>query len=85
MKRLPSICVYILLVVRGLLPAVLWFVQGIVLFLAQLILNGHRMAQGLHSELLVVNIETPHSRFPVGDKERERVWKNFKLTHDLWR
>lgn len=52
-------------------------------FAAQLILNGHRMAQGLHSELLVVNIETPHSRFPVGDKERERVWKNFKLTHDL--
>lgn len=52
-------------------------------FASQLILQGHRMAQGLHSELLVVNIETPEHRFPVGDKERERIWQDFKLAHDL--
>ncbi|MGM9529726.1 MAG: ATP-binding protein [Phascolarctobacterium sp.] len=52
-------------------------------FASQLILQGHRMAQGLHSELLVVNIETPEHRFPVGDRERERIWQDFKLAHDL--
>lgn len=52
-------------------------------FAAQLIRSGHRLARGLHSELLVVNVETPAHRFPVGDKERERIWKNFKLAKDL--
>lgn len=52
-------------------------------FASQLILQGYRMAQGLHSELLVVNIETPDHRFPVGDRERERIWQDFKLAHDL--
>lgn len=52
-------------------------------FAAQLIRSGHRLAHGLHSELLIVNVETPNRRFPVGDKERERIWKNFKLTKDL--
>lgn len=52
-------------------------------FVAQLIRSGHRLASGLHSELLVVNVETPEHRFPVGDKERERIWKNFKLAKDL--
>ncbi|MGM9583616.1 MAG: sensor protein KdpD, partial [Phascolarctobacterium sp.] len=52
-------------------------------YAGQLILHGHRMAQGLHSELLVVNVETPTHRFPVGDKERERIWQDFKLAHDL--
>lgn len=52
-------------------------------FASQLILQGYRMAQGLRSELLVVNIETPEHRFPVGDRERERIWQDFKLAHDL--
>ncbi|MGM9520374.1 MAG: ATP-binding protein [Phascolarctobacterium sp.] len=52
-------------------------------FASQLILQGYRMAQGLHSELLVVNVETPEHRFPVGDRERERIWQDFKLAHDL--
>lgn len=52
-------------------------------YAAQLIRSGHRLAKGLHSELLVVNVETPTHKFPVGDKERERIWKNFKLAKNL--
>lgn len=52
-------------------------------YAAQLIRSGHRLAKGLHSELLVVNVETPNYKFPVGDKERERIWKNFKLAKNL--
>lgn len=52
-------------------------------YAAQLIRSGHRLAKGLHSELLVVNVETPHHKFPIGDKERERIWKNFKLAKNL--
>lgn len=52
-------------------------------FAAQLIRTGARLAKGLHAELLVVNIEIPEQRFPVGDKERERIWKNLRLAEDL--
>lgn len=52
-------------------------------FAAQLIRSGHRLARGLHSELLVATVETPDQRFPVGDRERERIWKNLRLAEKL--
>lgn len=45
--------------------------------------SGARLAQGLHAEFLAVHIETPERRFPHGDKERERLWRNLNLAKEL--
>lgn len=52
-------------------------------FSAQLIRAAQRLAQGLHAELLAVHIETPERRFPNGDAERERLWRNLNLAKEL--
>lgn len=52
-------------------------------FSAQLIRAAQRLAQGLHAEFLAVHIETPERRFPHGDKERERLWRNLNLAKEL--
>ena len=45
--------------------------------------SGAGLAQGLHAEFLAVHIETPERRFPHGDKERERLWRNLNLAKEL--
>lgn len=52
-------------------------------FSAQLLRSGHRLTAGLHSELIALHVETRNSPYPIGDKERERVWKNLKLAEEL--
>jgi len=52
-------------------------------FSAQLIRAARRLAGGLHAELLAVHIETPQGRFPMGDKERDRVARNLRLAEEL--
>lgn len=52
-------------------------------FSAQLIRAARRLAAGLQSELLAVHIETTARRFPIGDKERDRVAHNMRLAEDL--
>ena len=52
-------------------------------FSAQLLRSGHRLAAGLHSELIALHVETRNSPYPIGDRERERVWKNLKLAEEL--
>lgn len=52
-------------------------------FSAQLIRAANRLATGLRSELLAVHIEAAKMRFPIGDKERDRIAKNMRLAEDL--
>ncbi|SDF13873.1 sensor histidine kinase [Sporomusa acidovorans] len=52
-------------------------------FSAQLIRAARRLAAGIQAELLAVHIEAPARRFPVGDKERDRVARNMRLAEDL--
>ncbi len=52
-------------------------------FSAQLIRAAHRLAGGLHSELLAVHIESPKRRLPMSDKERDRVIRNLRLAEEL--
>ncbi len=52
-------------------------------FSARLIRAARRLAGGLHAELLAVHVETPARRFPMGDKERDRVVRNLQLAEEL--
>jgi two-component system sensor histidine kinase KdpD len=52
-------------------------------FSAQLIRAARRLAGGLQAELIAVHVEAPTRRFPVGDKERDRVSRNMRLAQDL--
>lgn len=52
-------------------------------FSAQLIRAARRLSSGLHAELLAVHIEASKQRFPIGDKERDRIVKNMRLAEDL--
>ena len=52
-------------------------------FSAQLIRAAHRLARGLRADFLAVYVDTPSRRFPVGEKERERVWRNLRLAEEL--
>lgn len=52
-------------------------------FSAQLIRAAHRFASGLHAEFLAVHIETAQRRFPLGDKERDRIARNMRLAEEL--
>jgi two-component system sensor histidine kinase KdpD len=52
-------------------------------FSAQLIRAARRLSSGLRAELLAVHIETPNRRFPMGEKERDRVIRNMRLAEEL--
>ncbi len=52
-------------------------------FSAQLIRAARRLSGGLHADLLAVHIETMGRRFPMGDKERDRVARNLRLAEEL--
>lgn len=52
-------------------------------FSAQLIRAAARLATGLRSELLAVHIEEAKARFPLGDKERDRIAKNLRMAEEL--
>ncbi|MDF2570983.1 MAG: kdpD 3 [Sporomusa sp.] len=52
-------------------------------FSAQLIRAARRLAGGLHADLLAVHIENMGRRFPMGDKERDRVARNLRLAEEL--
>lgn len=52
-------------------------------FSAQLIRAAHRLAKGLRADFLAVYVDTPSRRFPMGEKERERVWRNLRLAEEL--
>lgn len=52
-------------------------------FSAQLIRAARRLAIGIQAELVAVHIEAPARRFPVGDRERDRVARNLRLAEDL--
>lgn len=52
-------------------------------FSAQLIRAAHRLAGGLHADFLAVYVDTPVRRFPMGEKERDRVWRNLRLAEEL--
>jgi two-component system sensor histidine kinase KdpD len=52
-------------------------------FSAQLVRAARRLAGGLHAELLAVHVDTPRRRFPLSDKERNRVAHNLRLAEEL--
>jgi two-component system sensor histidine kinase KdpD len=52
-------------------------------FSAQLIRAAHRLAKGLRADFLAVYVETAIRRFPMGEKERDRVWRNLRLAEEL--
>lgn len=52
-------------------------------FSTQLIRAARRLASGLQAEFLAVHIETSQRRFPLGDKERERILRNLRLAEEL--
>lgn len=52
-------------------------------FSAQLIRAAHRLAKGLRADFLAVYVDTPARRFPMGEKERDRVWRNLRLAEEL--
>ncbi|EGO64097.1 sensor histidine kinase [Acetonema longum] len=52
-------------------------------FSAQLIRAAHRLAKGLRADFLAVYIDTPSRRFPMGEKEQDRVWRNLRLAEEL--
>lgn len=52
-------------------------------FSAQLIRAAHRLSKGLRANFLAVYVDTPSRRFPMGEKERDRVWRNLRLAEEL--
>lgn len=52
-------------------------------FSAQLIRAAHRLARGLRADFLAVYVDTPSRRFPMGEKEQDRVWRNLQLAEEL--
>ncbi|BBB92327.1 MAG TPA: DUF4118 domain-containing protein [Methylomusa anaerophila] len=52
-------------------------------FSAQLIRAARRLSGGLQAELLAVHIEAPTRRYPMGEKERDRVVRNLRLAEEL--
>lgn len=52
-------------------------------FSAQLIRAARRLAGGLHAEFLAVHIEASARRFPMGEKEHDRIAQNMRLAEDL--
>ncbi|VBB07072.1 uspa [Lucifera butyrica] len=52
-------------------------------FSAQLIRAAHRLAGGLHADWLAVHIEEMKRRFPMGDKEQDRIGRNMRLAEEL--
>lgn len=52
-------------------------------FSAQLIRSAKRLSGGLHADFLAVHIETSSRRFPIGDKERDRITRNMRLAEEL--
>ncbi|WP_371381227.1 ATP-binding protein [Sporomusa aerivorans] len=52
-------------------------------FSAQLIRAAHRLAKGLRAGFLAVYVDTLARRFPMGEKERDRVWRNLRLAEEL--
>ena len=52
-------------------------------FSAQLIRATRRLANGLHTDFLAVYIDTINRRFPIGEKERERIVNNLRLAEEL--
>ncbi|MBP2662561.1 MAG: kdpD 3 [Firmicutes bacterium] len=52
-------------------------------FSAHLIRAAHQLAKGLRADLLAVYVETQVRRFPMGEKERDRVWRNLQLAEEL--
>ena len=52
-------------------------------FSAHLLRAANQLATGLRSELLAVHIEIENPKFPIGEKERERIIKNMRLAEDL--
>lgn len=52
-------------------------------FSAQLIRAAHRLAKGLRADFLAVYVDTPSRRFPMGEKEQDRVWRNLQLAEEL--
>lgn len=52
-------------------------------FSAQLIRAARRLAGGLQAELIAMHVESSIRRFPVGDKERDRVARNLRLAEEL--
>ncbi len=52
-------------------------------FSAQLIRAAQRLAKGLRADFLAVYVDTLSRRFPMGEKERDRVWHNLHLAEEL--
>lgn len=52
-------------------------------FSAQLIRAAKRLSEGLHADFLALHIETSRRRFPVSDKERDRIARNIRLAEEL--
>jgi len=52
-------------------------------FSAHLIRAAHQLAKGLRADLLAVYVDTQVRRFPMGEKERDRVWRNLRLAEEL--
>lgn len=52
-------------------------------FSTQLIRAARRLSVGLHADFLAVHIETFSRRFPMGEKERDRVAHNMRLAEEL--
>lgn len=52
-------------------------------FSAQLIRAAKRLSEGLHADFLALHVETSRRRFPVSDKERDRIARNIRLAEEL--
>jgi two-component system sensor histidine kinase KdpD len=52
-------------------------------FSSHLIRAAHRLAKGLRADFLAVYVDTPSRRFPMGEKEQDRVWRNLRLAEEL--
>lgn len=52
-------------------------------FSGQLIRTARRLAEGLQTEWLAVHVETSRRRFPMGERERDRLARNMRLVEEL--
>lgn len=52
-------------------------------FSAQLIRAARRLSEGLRAEFLAVHVDTSGRRFPMGEKEHDRIARNMRLAEDL--
>lgn len=52
-------------------------------FSAQLIRAAKRLSEGLRAEFLAVHVDTSGRRFPMGEKEHDRIARNMRLAEDL--